>query len=297
MLIFKNQKPNTTDKACSCAFDGERLISLPAASLKQFLPAGATARFLQNTKIGNYSNITLSKSIHKTFALSFLCSSATFRLSEPKDQNTISVDIWERLNFFTSEVCLAQLPVTSPDPLRSFLLSCPDCLPTTCAWLSPWDHLPLSLPKAPRSPEVPPPEPGRPAAFLLALSGTWHLKQLTQGWKSIKCLFLPSVTRHSYRNPRRILLLTRHGAASVPYGHIPGQSRHRYLCLSVFPLACHLFGKTRFNLLHFEFSFSTVSYNFRSVSTIEGYPCTQGNSFLRDRTIAKHFFSSSEYRK
>lgn len=39
-------------------------------------------------------------------------------------------------------------------------------------------------------------------------------------------------------------------------------------------------------------SFFLVSYHFRSISTIEGFPYKQGRSFSRDCITAKHFFFS-----
>jgi len=72
-----------------------------------------------------------------TFALILLCSSATLKLPEPnKDQKVIPVEVQERLNFLASEVWLAKLLVTSPDPLGSLLLSCLGFLPSECVQLS-----------------------------------------------------------------------------------------------------------------------------------------------------------------
>lgn len=54
----------------------------------------------------------------------------------------------------------------------------------------------------------------------------------------------------------------------------------------MFLLACHMFDKNKFNLIHFEFFSFTVPSYFRSVSIMEGFPYKQDSSFSRDCTIA-----------
>lgn len=61
-----------------------------------------------------------------------------------------------------------------------------------------------------------------------------------------------------------------------------------YLRLLVFLFACRMFARKKIKFMSFEFSFFTVFYNFRSVSSVKGFLQIQHSS-LRD--FAKHSFS------
>lgn len=86
--------------------------------------------------------------------------------------------------------------------------------------------------------------------------------------------------------PERDSLQIWHSAVFVPWGDVPGQPEASVLLLVMFLLACHMFDKNKFNLIHFELFFFTVPSYFKSVSIMEGFPYKQDSSFSRDCTIA-----------